>query len=176
MTTTLHGDTRIDDYHWLREKGSAEVTNYLDAENTYADELLGPTKPLQSMLYSEMLGRIKEDDDSFPYRFGQWLYYSRMEAGKQYSIYCRKAAETASEQVVLDLNAMAEGHAFMSLGAYQVSPDGRLLAYSTDTTGFRQYTLRVKNLETGEHLSLRVEQAGTVAWSGGQRNALLHGR
>ena len=165
-TTTLHGDERIDDYAWLREKGTPEVTAHLEAENAYADEMLAHTKPLQEQLYREMLGRIKEDDDSFPYRHGDWLYYSRVEAGKQYAIHCRKASDGAPEQVLLDLNVMAEGHSFMGLGAFQPSPDGRLLAYSTDTTGYRQYRLRVKDLASGEHLDFEAEPAGTVAWAG----------
>ena len=156
-TTTLHGDERIDDYAWLREKGTPEVTAHLEAENAYADEMLAHTKPLQEQLYREMLGRIKEDDDSFPYRHGDWLYYSRVEAGKQYAIHCRKASDGAPEQVLLDLNVMAEGHSFMGLGAFQPSPDGRLLAYSTDTTGYRQYRLRVKDLASGEHLDFEAE-------------------
>jgi oligopeptidase B len=165
VTTVLHGDTRIDDYAWLREKGSTEVTAYLEAENAYADSIMAPTKALQDRLYAEMLGRIKEDDETYPYQYGDWLYYSRTEAGKQYPVHCRKAGGSDKEEILLDLNAMAEGHPFMSLGAYQPSPDGRFLAYSTDTTGFRQYALVVKDLASGEHLPFKVEQAGTVAWS-----------
>jgi len=165
VASDLHGDRRIDDYAWLREKGSEQVTAHLEAENAFADAELAHTKPLQERLYAEMLGRIKEDDSTFPYRLGDWLYYSRTEAGKQYPVHCRKATPDGVEQVLLDLNAMAEGHAFISLGAYQPSPDGKLLAYSTDTTGFREYDLRVKDLENGEHYAFEVRQAGTVAWA-----------
>jgi oligopeptidase B len=165
VTTTLHGDVRTDDYAWMREKGSPAVTAYLEAENAYADAVFAPTKGLQATLYDEMLGRIKEDDDTFPYRYGDWLYYSRIEAGKQYSRHCRKAREDGAEEVLLDLNAMAEGHSYMGLGAFQPSPDGRYLAYSSDTIGFRQYTLRVKDLLSGEHLPFEVSQAGSVAWA-----------
>ncbi|MEO8538266.1 MAG: S9 family peptidase [bacterium] len=164
-TTSVHGDARTDDYAWMREKGTEPVTAYLEAENAYANAVLEPLKPLEAVLYGEMLDRIKEDDESFPYELGGWLYYSRTEAGKQYAVHCRKRSDDSPEEILLDLNAMAEGHSYMGLGAYQPSPDGRYLAYSTDTTGFRQYTLVVKDLESGDHLAFEVQQAGTVAWS-----------
>jgi oligopeptidase B len=161
----LHGDTRQDDYAWLREKDAPDVTAYLQAENTYTDALMKPTEDFQAALYKEMLARIKEDDESVPYPFGGWLYYSRTETGKQYSIHCRKRAADAAEHVTLDLNALAEGHAFLSLGAYAVSDDGRWLAYSLDVTGFREYTLYVKDLVTGEMASERIEKVSSVAWA-----------
>ena len=169
VRTVLHGDERVDDYAWMREKGTAPVTEYLEAENAYADSVLAPLKPLQERLYAEMLARIKEDDDTYPYRNGDWLYFSRTEAGKQYAAHYRKASEDAPEQLLLELNAMAEGHSYMGLGAFQPSPDGRFLAYSTDTTGFRVYTLRVKDLETGNHLDFEATAAGSVAWADDNR-------
>jgi len=164
-TSVLHGDARVDDYAWLRHKGSTEVTAYLEAENAYADGIMAHTKPLQEVLYAEMLARIKEDDSSAPYPQRGWWYYSRTLAGAQYPVYCRKAALDSDEHVLLDLNEMAQGHAFMAVGVYHPSDNGQLLAYSTDTTGFREYVLRIKDLNTGEHLPFRVENAGTAAWS-----------
>ena len=161
----VHGDVRQDDYHWLREKDSPEVTAYLEAENAYADAVLQPTEAFQTSLYKEMLARIKEDDQSVPYPYGGWLYYSRTETGKQYPIHCRKRTPDAPEEVTLDLNALAVGHAFLSLGAYAVSDDGRWLAYSLDVTGFREYTLGVKDLFTGEVAPERIEKIASVAWA-----------
>jgi oligopeptidase B len=161
----LHGDTRQDDYAWLREKDAPDVTAYLEAENAYTDALMKPTEDFQAALYAEMLARIKEDDESVPYPFGGWLYYSRTATGKQYPIHCRKRAADASEQVTLDLNALAAGHAFLSLGAYAVSDDGRWLAYSLDVTGFREYALYVKDLVTGELAPERIEKVSSVAWA-----------
>ena len=143
-TTVLHGDVLQDDYYWLREKEAPEVTAYLEAENAYAEALTRPTAAFRESLYREMLARIKEDDQSVPYPFGGWLYYSRTETGKQYAIHCRKRAADAPEEIILDLNALAEGQPFLSLGAFSVSDDGRWLAYSVDFTGFRDYTLYVK--------------------------------
>ena len=150
-TDVLHGDTRVDDYFWLREKANPEVVSYLKAENAYAEQMLATTKPLQEELYKEMLGRIKQTDLSVPYRFGEYYYYSRTEQGKQYPIQCRKKGSLeAAEEITLDLNKMAEGKTFMGLGAYEVSDDGNLLAFSSDSTGFRVYNLQIKNLRTGD--------------------------
>jgi len=163
---TLHGEARLDDYFWLREKDDPEVLAYLREENAYTGELMKPTEAFQEALYQEMLGRIKEDDSTVPYRRGAHFYYSRTEKGKQYPIYCRKAGSLdAPEEVTLDLNAMAEGHPFFSLGAYTVSDDGHLLAYSTDVTGFREYTLCVKDLRTGALLPGTIEKVASVAWA-----------
>ena len=169
-TDVLHGDIRQDDYFWLREKDSAEVLAYLRDENAYTAELLKPTESFQEALYQEMLARIKEDDSSVPYRRGGHFYYSRTEKGKQYSIYCRKAGSLdAPEEVTLDLNALAAGHPFFSLGAYAISDDGHLLAYSTDVTGFREYTLYVKDLRTGALLPGTIEKVASVAWAADNR-------
>ena len=166
VRTVLHGDERIDDYAWMREKNSPEVTAYLSAENEHAEATLGPFKPFADQLYDEMLARIKEDDQSVPYHRGGWWYYSRTEKGRQYPIYCRKQGSLdASEQVTLDLNELAEGKPFMSIGAYSVSDDGRYLAYSTDDSGFRQYTLQVKDLETGALLPDIIERVVTACWA-----------
>jgi len=165
-TDVVHGDVRQDDYYWMREKDDAEVIAYLTAENAYTDAVMKPTVPFQESLYAEMLARIKEDDQSVPYRLRGYYYYSRTEKGKQYPIYCRKAGSLeAPEQVMLDLNQLAEGHPFLALGAASVSDDGRLLAYTTDLTGFRDYTLHVKDLETGALRPDRVEKVSAVAWA-----------
>ncbi len=162
----VHGDVRQDDYHWMREKDDPEVIAYLTAENAYTDAVMKPTVAFQESLYAEMLARIKEDDQSVPYRLRGHYYYSRTEKGKQYPIYCRKAGSLeAAEQVMLDLNRLAEGHPFLALGAAAVSDDGRRLAYTTDVTGFREYTLHVKDLETGALLPDRVEKVSAVAWA-----------
>ncbi len=163
---TVHGDRRQDDYFWLRDKANPDVAAYLEAENAYTDAVLKPTEAFQDALYKEMLARIKETDEEVPYRKGGFFYYSRTEEGKQYPILCRKQASLdAPEQVTLDLNALAEGKKFMSLGAYVVTDDGRRLAYSTDDTGFRQYTLFVKDLASGETSAKVAEKVGSVAWA-----------
>jgi oligopeptidase B len=165
-TETVHGDTRVDDYSWLRDKQNPEVAAYLEAENAYTDAVMAQTSAFQDALYKEMLGRIKETDEEVPYRKGGYFYYSRTEAGKQYPIHCRKQGSLdAPEQVTLDLNALAVGQKFMALGAYSVSDDGRLLAYSTDDTGFRQYTLYVKDLTSGTTGPKIAERVGSAAWA-----------
>ena len=175
---TLHGEPWADDYFWLRDKANPEVAAYLEAENAYTDAVMKPTEALQDTLYKEMLGRIKETDDSVPYREGGYFYYSRTEEGKQYPIYCRKKGSLdAPEEVTLDLNELAEGQKFMSLGAYTVSDDGNLLAYSTDNTGFREYTLLVKDLrDRGAAEREIAEKVGSVAWAADDADALLHDR
>jgi oligopeptidase B len=166
----VHGERREDDYFWLREKSNPEVAAYLEAENAYADAVLRPTEAFQGALYKEMLGRIQETDLSVPYRQGAYFYYSRTEQGKQYPIFCRrKGSLEADEEITLDLNLLAEGHTFMSLGAYAVSDDGSLLAYSTDSTGFRQYDLFIKDLRTGQAGPALAEKTGSVAWSADNR-------
>jgi oligopeptidase B len=162
----VHGDRRVDDYFWLRDKADPEVAAYLEAENAYAEAVLKPTAVLREALYKEMLGRIKETDMKVPYRKAGFFYYSRTEQGKQYAIYGRKQGSLeAPEQVTLDLNALAEGKPFMALGAYAVSDDASLLSYSTDDTGFRQYTLYVKDLRTGEIKEKVAEKVVSVAWA-----------
>lgn len=166
----LHGEQLQDDYFWLRERDDAAVRAYLEAENRYAEALLAPLQPLQETLYREMLGRIKQTDVSAPYRNGEYWYYARTEEGRQYAIYCRKhLVLTAAEQILLDLNQLAEGHPYMALGAVGVSDDGRLLAYSTDTTGYREYTLYVRDLFSGELLAGPLLKCGSLAWAADNR-------
>lgn len=164
--TPIHGTELRDDYAWMREKGAARVTAYLEAENAYTAAAMSGTEALQKTLYDEILSHIKEDDVSLPYREGEWEYLTRTEKGKQYPRFCRRPVGKADEEVViLDINVLAEGQPFMDVGTMSVSPDGKLLAYSTDNTGFRQYTLAVKNLETGELLADTAERVGSVVWA-----------
>jgi oligopeptidase B len=173
--TPIHGHTLVDDYAWLRERENPEVIAYLEAENAYTAAVLEPTAEVQKKLYGEMLSHIKETDVSVPFRDGQYWYYSRTEEGSQYPIYCRKAgsdegpAEEAAEEIVLDVNELAKGEAFMAVSGLTVSDDGNLLAYSVDNKGFRQYTLQVKDLRTGELLAERVERVGSIVWAADNR-------
>jgi oligopeptidase B len=162
---TMHGDARSDPYFWLRDKPNPEVAAYLEAENAYTAAVMKPTEPFQDALYSEMLAHIKETDLSVPYREGEWLYYFRTEKGKQYRIYCRKKFPDGPEQVTLDLNELAKGEKFMALGRYAVSDDGNLLAYSTDSTGFRQYTLFIKDLRANAPWPERIEKTTSAVWA-----------
>ena len=167
---TVHGDKLVDDYFWLRDRKDPEVRAYLEAENTYADSVMKPTVALQEKLYQEMLARIKETDLSVPYREGAFFYYSRTEQGKQYPIYCRKQQNLeASEQVLLDLNEMSRGERFMAVQSFEISDNANLLAYTTDKTGFREYTLHVRDLTTGKDLPETVEKVSSVAWAADNR-------
>ena len=164
--TTLHGHTLEDDYAWMRDKSSPEVLAHLAAENAYAAAAMAPTEALQTTLYAEMLSHIKETDESVPYPDHGWLYFSRTVEGSQYPIHCRRRAEDgAAEEILLDVNRLAEGQAFMAVGTMSVSPDNRLLAYTTDNTGFRQYTLHLRDLTTGAELTDTAERVGSVAWA-----------
>jgi oligopeptidase B len=166
----LHGDRRVDHYAWLCHKESPEVIAYLEAENAYTDALMKPTEGFQEKLYQEMLGRILQTDLSVPYRLRGYLYFTRTEEGKQYALHCRRRdAEGSAEELLLDLNQLAEGHSFLGLESFDVSEDNQFLAYSIDTTGFRQYVLRVQDLRTGETLSEHVERVTSVAWASDNR-------
>jgi oligopeptidase B len=166
----LHGDRRVDHYAWLREKENPEVIAYLNAENAYTDAVLQDTAPFQEKLYQEMLGRILQTDLSVPYRLRGYFYFTRTEEGKQYPVHCRRRdSENAPEELLLDLNALAQGHSFLGLGAFAVSDDNQLLGYSLDTTGFRQYTLQIKDLRTGEVLPFRIERVTSAAWAADDR-------
>jgi oligopeptidase B len=173
-----HGDTRIDNYYWMRlsdEQKSAQnpdahtkrVLDYLNAENSFLDSTLGHTKKLQDDLFEELKGRIKKDDESVPYfRNGFW-YYTRFEAGLEYPVYCRKEKSLdAAEEIMLNVNDLARGFDFFSLGGLSVSPDNKVLAYSEDTLSRRIYTLKFKNLDTGELLEDVIPNVqGRAAWA-----------
>jgi oligopeptidase B len=162
----LHGDTLVDNYRWLQDKKSAEVIDYLNAENTYTEAKTKHLKTFENQLYTETLARIKQTDLSVPTPNRGYLYYSRTEKGKQYSISCRKKNEPkAGEEVLLDGNELAKGHKFFSLGGSQVSDDTRLLAYASDVTGFREYYLSIKDLKTGKFLEERKRKTSNFIWA-----------
>ena len=165
-TLTLHGDTRVDDYGWLRDKKSADTIAYLEAENAYADAVTKPLGDLQKKLYDEMLGRIKQTDMNVPSRKGGYFYYSRTVEGKQYPILARrKGSPDGPEEILLDVNQLAEGKKFMSIGSQVVSDDGNLFAFTTDDNGYRQYKLHVKDLRTGKTTENLAERVGAVEWA-----------
>ena len=165
-SVTMFGDTRTDDYGWLRDKTNPETIAYLESENAYANAEMASTADLQKRLYDEMLGHIKQTDTNVPYRKGDFFYYTRTEEGKQYPIYARKKGSLdAPEEITIDVNKLAEGQKFMSVGRYEVSDDGNLLAYSTDNVGYRQYVLHVKDLRTGQDLPDRAEKTGSILWA-----------
>jgi oligopeptidase B len=168
---TVHGETRVDDYFWLRDRSNPEVLDYLNAENRYTRAVMQHTEGLQELLFQEMRGRIKETDLSVPERIDDYFYYSRTEIGGQYPILCRRRGSLdAAEEILLDQNPLASDHPYFRLGASEVSPDHRLLAYSVDITGAEEFTLYIKDLATGELLSERVERTSHgVAWANDSR-------
>jgi oligopeptidase B len=164
--TEIHGYKETDNYFWLREKSNPEVVVYLKAENAYADAMTTSQQGFRDALYKEMLKRIKETDVDVPYRQGGFFYYTRTVKGAQYPIFCRKAKSLrGKEEITLDMNALAKGKKFFSLGAYEISPDGKLLAFTTDETGFRQYKLHVKNLLTGKVTRNLAERVTSLEWA-----------
>jgi oligopeptidase B len=178
-TEVRHGETIADPYFWLREKTNPQVVEYLKAEDAYTEAMTQDLKPFQEALYKEMLARIQQTDLSVPVRRGKFHYYSRTEEGKQYPIYCRKAAasdgsfdKSAPEIVLLDQNEMAKGLPFLSLASLTVSDDGNLLAYGTDTTGFRQYDLHVKDLVSGGILPDTAQRVTSLEWAADNKTLL----
>jgi oligopeptidase B len=163
----LHGDERVDDWYWLRNREDPETIAYLEAENAYTEAMTAHTEELQERLYEEIRGRIQETDESAPTPdHGHW-YYRRTVEGLQYPIHCRRSgAEDAPEQVLLDENALAGGHDYFRLGVLTASPDHSKLAYSTDTTGAERYTLRIRDLESGRDLPDEIPNTYYgLAWS-----------
>ncbi len=162
-----HGSTRVDNYYWLNERDSPEVIAYLEAENAFAERATEHSKPLQEALVKEFTERIKQTDESVPYFRNGYFYYSRTEDGKDYGIHCRKKGSLkAEEEILLDANELAEGHEYYRLGGLRVSPDNRLLAFSEDTAGRHLYSIRVKNLVTGELLpDIIPDTAGRSEWA-----------
>ncbi|MFA6006349.1 MAG: S9 family peptidase [Candidatus Paceibacterota bacterium] len=145
-----HGEKYEDKYNWLKDINDPDTLKYIKTENSYADAVMAETKELQTKLYKEMLGRIKETDMSVPERIDIFYYYLRTEEGKQYPVYCRKPIDSEVEQILLDENELAKDHEFFSIGTLSVSPDHKILAYAVNTSGDEIYTLYFKNLETGE--------------------------
>src|SRR5258708_16927981 len=163
---TKFGDRRVDPYAWLRDKASPEVIDYLHAENRYAEGVMKPLASFRDSLYDEMLARVKETDESVPYRHHGYWYYQREVEGLQYPIFCRRKGTMESpEEILLDVNELAKGHKYTAVGLIDVSTDQGKLAYSVDFTGYRQYTLRVKDLATGELLRESAERVTSSAWA-----------
>jgi oligopeptidase B len=167
-----HGETVTDDYRWLQKKEDPKVIDYLNAENAYTLAMTNGVQALADKLFAETKGRMKETDLSVPKRRGKYYYYSRTEAGKQYGIDCRRLAdakmnydEKAAEEVLLDQNALAKDQKFFMVAGTFVSPDDRYLAYLTDTTGYRQFKLQIKDLKTGELLADSAERVTSLAWA-----------
>lgn len=165
---TVHGDTRIDDYFWLREKDNPEVRAYLEAENAHTEAALAPAAALRDTLYQEMRARIKEDDVSAKTPFRGWFYYTRTEKDKQYPIYCRARAQSGDgEEVLLDLNVLGAGKPYIAIGDYRVSDDGERLVYSIDWTGYRQYEVFVMDLATKRAIPQAIGKVAEVEWGAG---------
>ena len=175
---TIHGDTRVDDYYWMRltdEQKSAkekdshtqEVVDYIDAENDYTESRLKHTKKFQDKLFDEIVGRIKKDDESVPYLDNGYFYYTRYEKGKEYAIHCRKKESLdGEEEILLDENVLAKGHDYFAVGGLDVSPDNQWMSYGVDLVSRRIYTIHFKNLVTGEVLEQTIPNStGSVAWA-----------
>lgn len=171
VTAQLHGETRTDDYAWMRDRNDPAVTEYLNAENAFTAAAMAHTAGLQKTLYDEMLARIQEDDSQVPVRRGDWYYYSRTEKNKAYPIFCRRhGSPDAAEQIYFDQNAAAAGHDFYTLGAFAVSPDHRLLALLVDTSGYEDFVLEIRDLESGALLPDSASPLGFgVAWASDSR-------
>jgi oligopeptidase B len=168
---TQHGRVRVDDYFWLNQREDPEVIAYLEAENSYTEAAVRVTEGLRQTLFEEIKGRIKQTDETVPYRLDDHWYYTRHEEGKDYALHCRKRGSLdAPEQVMLDLNEMAAGHEFFSVASFRVSSGQNILAYAQDPVGRREYTLCFKNLDTGEVYPDRIPRvSGSMAWANDNR-------
>ena len=166
-TLEAHGHVRTDRYYWLNERDNPEVIDYLQAENAYTEAVMAHTEGLQETLLEEIKGRIKQTDSTAPYKRGDYYYYTRYEDGKEYPIHCRKHETLdAPEQIMLDVNEMAEGHEFYAVGGLAVSPGQNLLAYAVDAIGRRIYTIHVLDLSTGELLADTIpDVTANLAWA-----------
>ncbi len=163
---SLHGHDRIDPYYWMRDKKNAEVIDYLNAENAYTKQLMKHTADFQKNLYTEMRGRIKEDDSSVPVKRDNYYYYTRQEDGKEYPIYCRKANSLDDEEeVLLNVNELAEGHKYYQIRAYTISHEHNILAYGVDLTGNRKIDIYFKDLKTGNLLPDKLMQVAYATWA-----------
>ena len=175
---TMHGDTRIDNYYWMRltddqknakdlDSQTQEVVDYIAQENKYTQSNLSHTKKLQNTIFEEMVSRIKKDDESVPYLKNGYYYYSRFEKDLEYRIHCRKQGSLdAEEEIILDENALAKGYDYFSIGGMSISPDNKWLAFGVDTVSRRVYEVRFKNLKTGDILETSIENStGSVAWA-----------
>ena len=168
---TLHGERRVDDYAYFRDRDHPETIPYLERENAYTDAMIAHTKPLEDRLYEEIVGRIREDDDTVPVKDGDWFYQSRTFKGKQYPVHLRRRGSLdAPEETLLDENAEAEGLAYYELGGMSLSPDGNYLAVLEDTNGYEDFALRIRDLRTGQWLADRIEKVSWgLAWASDNR-------
>ncbi len=168
---SIHGDTRIDDYYWMRlsdaqknaktpDAQTQDVLNYLNAENDYLAKVMEPTKSLQDTLYNEIVGRIKKDEQSVPVKDNGYVYYSKYEEGNDYPLYCRKKADTSAEEIILNVPQMAKGYAYFGVGGQSVSQDNKMLVYGIDTVSRRNYTLYFKSLDSGNVLTDKLSNTG----------------
>jgi len=170
-TLEIHGDSRIDDYFWLKDRENPEVIAYLEAENAYLDAKLGHTKAFQEKLFEEIKGRIKQDDSSAPYKYKDYFFYTRFEEGKQYPLFCRKPGSLDTpEQIMLDVNKLAEGHDFCQVSGIRGNEEQKLAVYGVDFVGRRFFTLRVRDLATGQDLPDTIDNVtGNVVWANDNR-------
>lgn len=168
---TIHGHTRVDDYYWLNQRDNQDVIDYLKAENAYADAMMQHIGPLRKSLYDEIVGRIKQEDMSVPVMKNGYYYYVRYEEGKEYPLYCRRKDNMDNEEeVLIDGNAMSEGHAFFDIGSYVISPDNKLIAYSIDTVSRRQYHIFIKEIATGKIFEEDIaDTSGNMVWANDNR-------
>ena len=177
VTLETHGDSRVDDYFWLRERENPEVIAYLEAENAYTDQVLAPYKGLQGVLTDEMKARIQPDEESAPYKRGDYFYYVRYVEGSEYPIYARKKESLdAPAQVMLDVNALAGDADYFSVRGFSVSPDDRIAAYGVDTAGRRFYDLYFLDLETGELLTDRIDDTTSNFEWANDSQTILYGQ
>jgi oligopeptidase B len=168
------GDHRVDEYYWLNERENPAVKDYLEAENKYADEVLAPVSGLREQLFNEMKARIKQDDNSVPFLKNGYYYYTRFETGKEYGLYCRKKGNLeAPEEIIIDVNILAQGHEFCQLGGMNVSPDNTTLAYTVDYSGRYLFKMYFKNLLTGTVLNESFDCAGAVEWMNDSKSVVF---
>lgn len=170
----IHNDLRIDPYYWLRERENPEVIHYLEAENAYVDAMMKDTEPLQEELFQEMKARYKKDDESLPYFFNDYWYIVRYEKGKEYPIFTRKKTKLENpEEIILDVNLLAEGKDFCEVSSVSISPKNLLAAYSEDSLGRRIYEIRIKNLENGLLLEdIIPNTTGKIVWGNDNQSFL----
>ena len=165
----IHGYELTDNYFWLRdrnEKRNPEIIKYLEDNNKHVEAVMASTNDLQKKLYDEMIGRLKQTDTSLPTKIGDYWYYNKTQEGKNYPVYCRKKGSMeGTEEILIDQNEMAKGFKFFAIGEFSVSEDGNILAFSTDTTGYRQYTLQFKDLRTGQILPNKIERVTSAEWA-----------
>ena len=172
---TIHGDIRTDNYFWLRQRGDSSVIAYLEQENAYTEAMMKHTESKQEALYEELVGRIKETDEDVPTKEGDYYYYSRTEEEQQYKIYCRKKGNLeAKEEILLNVNEIAEGHEYSAIGVYEISPNHQLLAYSLDTSGSETYDLYVKNLSSGNLYDDVIPNTSSTAEWGNDNQTIFY--